>query len=64
MFRKNQRHLQPRLISDLNDKGLWVEQAKKGAGSIKYGLGTLRGFDKIVIDSSLDNRDERNIYKD
>jgi len=45
---------EPRLIDDLNQAGLWVESAKKGQGSVNYGLQTLKGFRKIVIDSSLD----------
>jgi len=41
---------EPRSIAELNDRGLWIEPARKGAGSVEHGILWLQGLDKIVVD--------------
>lgn len=45
---------EPRLISDLDNKGLYIEPCVKGPGSINYGIKLIQGFD-IIVDKDSKN---------
>jgi len=53
---------EPRLISELEELGLNIEGAIKGADSIKYGIAVLLDYDLVIDPSSLNLIKELNNY--
>jgi len=53
---------EPRLIAELQDLGLNIEGAIKGADSIKYGIAMLLDYDLVIEENSLNLIKELNNY--
>jgi phage terminase large subunit len=53
---------EPRLISELQDRGLNIEPAIKGADSVKYGITLLQDYDLVIDENSTDLIKELNNY--
>jgi phage terminase large subunit len=53
---------EPRLINELQDRGLNIEPAVKGADSVRFGIALIQDYDMIIDESSIDLIKELNNY--
>ena len=53
---------EPRLISELQDKGINIERAEKGQGSVTSGIASMLGYTIVVTPESDNLRKELNNY--
>jgi phage terminase large subunit len=53
---------EPRLINELQDRGLNIEPAVKGADSVRFGIALIQDYDLVIDESSIDLIKELNNY--
>ena len=54
---------EPKSIAKLDDLGLWIEAARKGPGSINFGISTLKSYPIYITNTSINWMKEQKRYK-